>query len=155
MWDIRAVPAQAKRDIAYRQSTTTLRTKPGRANEPFTALLQQASLGVGYTASPDIKKHVRSGKNADQFKVPLRGVGGCHGMMGEITLNGVTSNCPKGAGSPAPRGRQPARELGRNGTPPSITSRCWPCSHTLSEGAATNKTKQYRGHLREYTLVRT
>ena len=46
-----AVPARAKRDIAYRQSTATLRTKHVRANQPFTALFQQAYLGVGFTAS--------------------------------------------------------------------------------------------------------
>ena len=31
-----------QKDIAYRQLTTTLRTKPVRANQPFTALLRQA-----------------------------------------------------------------------------------------------------------------
>ena len=63
-------------------------------------------------------KHKRSGQNADQFKVPRRGVGGCFGIRGEISLNGRTSNCPRGTGSQAQRGRQPARGTGRKGIPP-------------------------------------
>ena len=130
MWDItkRAVPARTKRDIANRQSTSTLRTKHVRANQPFTALLQQAYHGVGSTASHRHQNHVRSGQKRSPVQGPRRSIG----VRGEISLNGVTSNCPRGTSSQAPRGRQPAREWAEQEPPPSITSRCWPCAHTPS-----------------------
>ena len=99
-----AVPARAKRDIAYRQRTAHCGLN--RANQPFTALLQQAYHGVGSTASHRHQNHVRSGQKRSPVQGPRRSVGG----RGEISLNGVTSNCPRCTSSQAPRGRQPARE---------------------------------------------
>ena len=86
-----------------------------RANQPFTALFQQAYLGVGFTASHRHQTITQWLKRRAGQGPPERRWG-CYGIREETSLNGVTSACPRGrvprphAGG-SPRGRRAGKEL--------------------------------------------